>query len=208
MDGWSFVPLELANAIEVRPVQDLGASPFTSEITVSLTTPAVECSHHEELTNTSAWLTRVNLTDSSHWNASSIPDGLETAYELGPWRGMFFNTTVLTNHLYFQCCTNDSIQQRSRSSALGYWSADVPAFSYVWPFEDSTLPLNFTTKWIHGDLRFVFEVHESFVKSGIYDSIPSAQALHCQPIIESTLAYVTLDPHSGKVNSFSIIDEI
>lgn len=210
-DGWSFVPLELTRSIDKELTQDLGASPFTPEVTVSLTTPAVrgrvECSGYEELADTSSWLTLVNLT--MHLNTNSIPEGLETAYRLGPpnpWSGAnFFNTTYLADGLDVQCCLNRSAEQGTGPSVLGYWTADLPIApnpSNSWPFLGFTWPLTLTTKWIHGDLMFT---SETWNRTAIYKEIPSVQALHCQPIIESTVTNVTLDPRSGEVHSFSII---
>lgn len=212
-DGWSFVPLDLGRAIEVGLIQDLGASPFTPDVTVSLTTPAirgrVECSGYEELADTSPWLTLANVT--MYYNISSIPDGLETAYQLGPSLssgGTFFNTTYLVGEDAVGCCANESAQPEIGSSALGYWTADGPVYPSLgedWPVLNSIWPITLTTKWIYGDLMIMFK---GSGLQAIYKEIPSVQALHCQPIIESAVANVTLDPHSGKVHSFSIIAEI
>lgn len=212
-DGWSFIPIDLTKFLnESQKIDPLSLDWATN---LSITTPAIrgrlECTPYENLSNLSAWLTLQEFENISDWNASTIPHAIKSAYHLGyrkerkglpvavEVRPYFFNTSYLTDGSFPTCCTNGS-RWPPLAAALGRWSVSDD------PYGDFQPPFNLTTKWIHGPLiSGLQDAHGA--KYFMFLEIPSAQALDCTPIIETSSALVTIDQESGSVQDFSILEE-
>ena len=94
-DGWSFVPVDVANVSE-SVLQSVGLSLETSGealgpssgTSITCETMAIrariECSTYDAIvTKSSNWLSQYDLTNSSVWVPSLNPTNLETGYEIG-----------------------------------------------------------------------------------------------------------------------------
>ncbi|KAF2144855.1 uncharacterized protein K452DRAFT_343342 [Aplosporella prunicola CBS 121167] len=221
LDGWSFVPLNLTGLSD--GIQNIGndtiENNFRFSTNASFSTPAIrgrlECSPYQGLDNTSAWMRKWDLTNSSTWNQSTVPKGATTGYELGteahdPFSNNFFDTSFLANPSRPRCCVNGTSDGTPKGpAALGYWS---PADPMTFPYPSDPWPRNFTTKWIYGKLHSARMRHPdsdyelSDRKHWIYTEVPSIQALNCMPIIETATSHITVDLNTGQVKSFNITD--
>lgn len=89
--GWSFAPINLSG-ISPQYLQQPRNKTMGTELStnVTLKTPAVraqlECSPYDFTNDTTLWLTKWDLTNSSVWNTSANPADLKVGYELGVYR--------------------------------------------------------------------------------------------------------------------------
>lgn len=219
-DGWSFLPIDLSK-ISNSSIHRAGNHTSTQMGTIKTTTSALrgrlECNPYENLDNLSTWLTTYDLSDSSAWNLSTFPANWTTGYELGvdhnstipddPVYNMFNDTYFLWDASRVSCCTNGT-NNAERDSAFGYWT---PYYSDDTPLDlklnPNTYPMNFTTKWIYGHAASGFQKNDSQAERFIFRDVPSAQALHCAPVIETASAKVTVNKKTGEVQSYSILGE-
>ncbi|KAL0262739.1 hypothetical protein SLS55_001711 [Diplodia seriata] len=150
-----------------------------------------------------------NLSDTSTWNVSRNPDGAEIGYLIGSQHPLdedseFVDTTVEGHLTKVKCCVNETDGQPGKGSAIGYWSQNN-----IVEYNSRHAPMNFTTKWIHGDA--VIGSYDEPVGSGsietherlLFIDKPQAAALHCVPSIETADANVVVD-REGRVQTFSI----
>ena len=240
-DGWSFMPLDIANvqnasssAGEVKSdsIQDqqvlLDAALVNVTVATVATRARLECSPFEGLSNLSAWVTEVYLTNSSRWNISANPTSLEKGYELGTplwddygylreWSQMMellsyghrVQTSFFANPSRLQCCA-DNRTQSIKPAGVGYWSQQTMIdgeYMYVTDRAGTQGP-NFTTKWIHGfpSPRLYYD-NQTTDGHMIWRDLPRLTALNCKPIIESAPAEVTTDRADGSVQSFHILEK-
>lgn len=210
-DGWSFVPIDLSITESGSPIQKVGSASFNPSKNVSVSTPAIrarlECTAYPDLANTSDWLTTLDLSNHSIWNASTRPQDVMTGYQLGTGgqygTGFFVDTNVLGTATYLACCANGTTQPTQGRSAVGYWSKTDPfAVGYEVQWQNKI-----TVKWIYGDLLSGLRYVNSTDNVTLFTEVPAAQALHCTPAIEKATADVTVDQRTGRVQSFKIIDE-
>ncbi|KAL1632413.1 hypothetical protein SLS56_003655 [Neofusicoccum ribis] len=210
-DGWSFVPIDLSVAESRNAIQKVGSVSFTPSKNVSLLTPAIrarlECTPYPDLANTSDWLTTLDLSNHSIWNASTRPQDVKTGYQLGTGgqysADFFVDTNVLGTATYLACCANGTSQPSQGRSAVGYWSKTDPfAAGY-----DIRWQNKITVKWIYGSLLSGFRYVNSTYNVTLFTEVPAAQALHCRPVIETATADLTVDQRTGQVQSFRITDE-
>ena len=241
-DGWSFVPLDLTS-VRNSTIQNYGSSPSQSGLSgtseagtnVTMSTQGIrarlECSPYKSLTNTSNWLRKQHLRNSSVWNVTANPQGLATGYELGcgvpdtlelgyamPTINIFPNntnpdtcggswyTSFFANPSRLVCCVNDTSSTPGPAS-IGYWSANLPYQEVdLWSFPE--WPYNFTVKWIHGSqMEEYHQVNDSLTAHLIFSQKPDMTALNCLPVIERANASVMVDHVTGRVQSFNITDD-
>lgn len=210
-DGWSFVPINLSLAESKSTIQNVGNASFAPRKNVSLSTPAIrarlECTPYSDMTNTSDWLTTLDLSNNSIWNASTRPPDVTTGYQLGAGgssgSGYFVDTNVLGTATYLACCANGSSQSTEDRSAVGYWSQTDP-FNREHPVRWQS---KLTVKWIYGKLLSGFRYVNSSNNVTLFTEVPRTQALHCSPVIETATSNLTVDQRTGRVQSFKIIDE-
>ncbi|KAK0610239.1 hypothetical protein DIS24_g12137 [Lasiodiplodia hormozganensis] len=220
LDGWSFLPIDLSK-ISNSSIHHKGNQTAAEMSSVSTTTSALrgrlECSPYENLDNVSTWLTTYDLSNSSAWNASTFPVDWTIGYELGvngnattpddPVYNMFNDTYLLWDASRVSCCTNGT-NDAERASAFGYWTPYYPDdISLDLKLNPNSYPMNFTTKWIYGHAASGFQKNGSETERFIFREVPSAQALHCAPIIETASANVVVNEQTGEVQSYSILDE-
>lgn len=217
---WSFVPVDLSRAVDGKPGNAALANAQAPAVNVSVLTAAirgrVECTQYRGLDNNSLWLTQWDLNNQTIWNSSTTPEGTSTAYEPGEDStyfapGTLVNTTILSDDFVITCCANES-SHNATGSAIGYWSPEHSKYD-GFPFVETPWPMNITTKWIHGPaVSGVSQLEESNSRPRsdllMFTDIPSIQALHCAPIVETATARVMVDAHSGQVYSYEINGDI
>lgn len=231
-DGWSFVPHDLSS-VPQTDVQNTGNQSTVprSSMNVTLQTSGIrarlECSPHQhlDLTNTTNWLTKWDLTNATAWNQTLDPTILKTGYELGLDRLgsntlLFLDnnasltgnyTTFFVNNKRMSCCENITGDQIGTSS-VGYWSPNL-ANNSLYPDFATSWPANFTIKWIRG--RPVEGYHDRTSTSStsvskprlMWSEPPQMAALNCMPIIETVNASVTVSTEDSHVISFDLLDE-
>ncbi|PLB55395.1 hypothetical protein P170DRAFT_39733 [Aspergillus steynii IBT 23096] len=197
------------------------ASPFN----VSFTTPAIrgriECSSYgaNDLRNLSSWLSLWNPGP----NDTVVPEGV-SGFELGaPWGnqdspGMIFPpepgrnwtncehcTSIYVNPSQIICCGNSTSSPSDSNVAVGYWSPNLSPYTWT----PRTWGHNFTAKWFTGTATPVT------LTKGISDPMdrlvfsqpPNTVVMNCMPLVESADARITVNPSTGDIQTFSILDE-
>lgn len=209
---WSFIPIDLSQAVGGKPKSAALASSQSPAVNVSVSTEAirgrVECTQYQGLDNSSLWLKQWDLSNHKVWNASTIPQGVgEAGYSL---LGALGNTTILSDTFIIMCCANESSDEAA-GSAIGYWSPEHSMHD-GFPFNQTPWPMNITTKWIHGPavsgVSQVYNADPDMWDILLFTGIPSIQALHCAPIIETATARVIVDAHSSQVYSYKFDGDI
>ena len=101
----------------------------------------IECTPYETLSDSSNWLQKWDLQDTSVWNASVNPEGPARGYELLRVIGLSpeMNTTTFASSARLTCCA-DGTNKEPGLGSIGYWSKNSNQN------EDD----NFTVKWIVG----------------------------------------------------------
>ncbi|OAL47772.1 hypothetical protein IQ07DRAFT_571304 [Pyrenochaeta sp. DS3sAY3a] len=220
-DGWNFLPMELSNmpGTDGTSTAQSKDGSTTSSTNVTVEVPAIrarlDCRPIDQLSNTSSWLDRVDPedvagilpTELGHLNMTG---DLQLFY-LPPnmFAGTQDHTTTLSSSNLITCCSNGTTDNRQKA-VMGYWS---PVMAPDWqpkdggfPWEDMPWPLSIVPKWIVG--RPFVALDERGDGELYFNEAPQIQAAHCQPIIETTKAEVTIDRDSGAVHSYSIKDSI
>jgi hypothetical protein len=237
-EGWSFVPVDMHTVSNVELPNDLDESDKAASgapSNVTFTTPAmrarIECSQYpiEALMNVSHWLTPTDLSNSTTWNRSTIPHGLQGGFELGtswiyrdspsvilPLSGNETIatcdgcTTVFVNPSSIACCGNSSSSAWDPSVAVGYWSPNTNLSTWTTRYWYQ----NFTLKWIYGNA--VTGIHANPARGNVnftdsipllFPSPPSMTLMNCRPLVESANAYVTVNPANGEIQTYNITSQ-
>lgn len=234
LNGWSFAQVNLSSISETlkHPSKNMNVSKrfgpldirefkavVGTNINVTLPTAAVrgriECTPYETLSNSSNWLQKWDLQDTSVWNVSINPEDPARGYELLPVINLSpeMGTATFARSARLLCYANGTNKEPGLSS-IGFWSRNISLNEEYGSVEgmdteESELDVagyNFTVKWIVGKpipQQFVDLDSKSHL---IWQEPPSMAGLNCQPIIETAHASVTVDMTSGAVQNFSIID--
>ena len=239
-DGWSFVPIDLKNITAAKSLSTIGATKADNanrqpQTNVTLDTSAIrgriECSppSQQVMRNISNWLTAVDISNHTIYNASTIPSGLQGGYRLGNgynnrntpgmitpllpsqnWTECLGCTTVFVNPSAIKCCGNSSSNTDEESVAIGYWSPNIDT-EHITP---RAWQRNFTAKWFHGDAYTGIKARNDSYSARkaedplmLFPSPPSVSMLNCMPIVEEANATITVNPTNGEVQSFSIKDK-
>ncbi|KAL1635937.1 hypothetical protein SLS58_010043, partial [Diplodia intermedia] len=198
-DGWSFVPLNLSSVASNIHIQDVGngsnSGLFVPGTLVTVSTPAVrgiiDCTPYDGFGNISEAL----ITSEVHVSSSS--ENI-TTYTPSVAPSILRDTPILSHDYQIACCANITDEAQSHA-AIGYWSQINQSSN---PLQSQTWPVHFATKWIYGDSVTADD------DMGLYfTEIPAVQALRCTPSIQTASADVTVDITSGRVKSFTIVDE-
>ncbi|KAK5095423.1 hypothetical protein LTR70_003587 [Exophiala xenobiotica] len=228
-DGWSFVPVDLVSALEVRDIQQLGSDgDLTSVVNATIGTPAIrarlECTSWNELQPVQ-WLTEYDLTNATRWDTIVNPKSFEKAFALGcddGGRPRFINfqpnTSSSANACEYSggiaefragdetitCCSSGSGDDPGPAS-VGIWSPSYHQGQYfgAWPF--LTWPTNITVKWITG--RAFIAYRRASTSEMVWPEAPRIAALDCKPIIEMANATVKVNAATGPVQSYHSLDE-
>lgn len=143
-----------------------------------------------DMSDTSAWLKTLDLTNKATWNNQNMEGDLAVGYEID--LGYPFNFSTAGYQMPTSGIKTNSIEE----SAIGSWthSADDPhagivvqwIVGYPIPYQTrSPIPQNQQTRWIWKD-------------------IPKVTALKCLPVFESANATVNVDLATGAVKSYAI----
>ncbi|EAW15029.1 DUF3433 domain-containing protein [Aspergillus clavatus NRRL 1] len=232
-EGWNFVPVDLSSISTSSPLLASNALdqenvPVAPAVNVSLQTPAlrgrIECSPFSDLLNLSSWLSIDDLSNRTIWDSSTTPKDVKIGYELGALRrtpgipNMMYSasaiqnrstclgcTSVFANPSQIICCGNSSDPVGS-NVAVGYWS---PNAGDSWSAR--SWQHNFTTKWISGrakgGVHRISRYGEDREDHLVFMSVPSITAMNCNPIVESANAEVLVNPITGEIQSYKILDE-
>ena len=154
-----------------------------------------------DMSNTSAWLTTLNLTDSAPWNIDNGTGNLTVAYEIN--LGFSTNSSLEDNGPFFNISAADyqmpssvSGANSSEETAIGYWthSADDPHESII-------------VQWITG-YPIPYQLRNSLSQEPqthwIWKDIPKVTALKCLPVFEFADATVIVDLATGAVQDYII----
>ena len=235
--GWSFAPVDLST-IPTRTLQNIGddsangqesGAPAPSSTLATLDTTAMrarlDCTPYDPFENTSIWMTKQDLTNSSYWNSSANPSNLESAYELGTIAcstdnpniglgmlcgtagGINVSTTFYVQPPQLSCCENRTDDEYGPAS-VGYWSANRSP-GVLFPSVTDEYPFNLTVKWIYGTPQegFVMANASSESRKLLWHEPPKMTALNCRPIIETANARVTVDIASLQVQNYSLTSD-
>ncbi|KIW31793.1 uncharacterized protein PV07_03385 [Cladophialophora immunda] len=223
-DHWSFAPVDTTQ-LSIPTIQNVGSnfSTLTSSqsspsANITLDTPSmrarIECTELD-LSNTSAWITTLNFTDSVNWDTSTLIPGLSVGYslsasqdayfpiDLGPYHEVWSGnlTTFFADDYTLVCCANMTNGEPGQA-AIGYWSVNTDRKGYT--------AGNFTVKWIvgkpYGQLAMPQLTSSYSQQFGffVWKKIPKMTALNCMPIFETASAVVTVDVASATVQQYHL----
>ena len=154
-----------------------------------------------DMSNTSAWLTTLNLTDLAAWSIDGRTSNLTVAYEIN--LGFSTNSSVAdTGTLFnisaagYQMPSSESGVNSSEETAIGYWThaADDPHESII-------------VQWITG-YPIPYQLRNSLPQDTqthwAWKNIPKITALKCVPVFEFADATVNVDLATGAVQNYTI----
>jgi hypothetical protein len=206
-DGWSFVPVPYVMEDIVSVKQKSSAlEGFHSLANLTVQTPAIrarlDCSNIEWPGNSSLWLqAQKELTKYMKITALDNYFSLE-----GVVYADNFTTRITAQGDLLQCCANLTRDAQYNPAVVAYWTENW------WKAEDkrgvttsSGTGGNFTVKWIRGPASFA---QASFLNLDYlyFPEPPAIQALNCMPILESSQAEVTVEPGTGVVQQYRILE--
>jgi Protein of unknown function (DUF3433) len=209
-DGWGFPPVDLSSVTQSLVASQ--NSSLTDGISVSLgsasnatfTSPAltgrIQCT---PINNSSRWVVRRDLTNTTQWNITANPTDLLTGYEL-------------TSSVRIKAFQNSTSQSPPASVAIGQW------LHYGYTSDNGNLIYepqahsNFTILWINASYPILY-FDNNAVEAGdtgqlvrqshfIFADMPQVQALNCVPIFEITNANVTVGVYDGTVMHYDLLD--
>ena len=201
-DEWSFVPV-ISDWQDFKPVKhnSTGSMSGSSSVNLTVSTPAIrarlQCSVLDWPKNLTYWL------EDRQTNRAMNITGLDNYY----WPVGYVHNGNVTTRLTAQareptCCANltgDAAQQTlNNPTVIAYWTENWKMFN------GSTG--NFTIKWIRGPATFA-EILVPGQSNLIFPEPPAIQALNCMPSFEGSEAEVTVDPASGVVQEYRILDD-
>jgi hypothetical protein len=219
-DDWSFVPLLFPSNTSVNPtLRDSSDdwSPTNLTFQTRAIRARIECSSLDWPSNPDSWLTKPNSTitrENGTLDITMFSDNYRPAAVI--YAGN--TTTRLTAQANdVQCCANlsnnDAHMGEYAPTVLAYWTENWslletdPNNSRIPATEDT---LNFTVKWIRGPALFEPPGDSGFGDSRSYLAFPerpAIQALNCMPMIETSRAEVTIEPSSGVVQRYRILED-
>ena len=224
-DGWSFAPINLLPAskqvtsnhpgwnltVATNGIRRSGVQGNNAPVNVTTETPAVrarlECTLLDTWSNVSSWSTKLDFTNTSNWNTSTLPAGITSGFEIlssfalavaaDPRKSTQVN--LLTHPSRVTCCHNGTDPHAPSLASIGYWSTDQTTTS---------ANLNFTIKWLNGKL-YNWQIADADANShlhSVWQDQPSMTALSCLPFFEAANASVTVDLGTLAVQGFSLRD--
>jgi hypothetical protein len=223
-DGWSFVPIDLSDVSSPRAIHqnESDTAALTHSMNVTFQTTGVrarlECSPIAEVSHASSWIAQEKSEDdlTIFWNNYDL-EGLEDSYWLNHtmFDGTPSNTSVFADWNMVQCCSNETGSALG-TAALGYWSPTEPEkFSRGFGQVDKIWPVPLVTKWIVGTplqlYNSEFDPNDPFSPDDyvlLFKEMPSLQAAHCEPVVESIEATITVDKDTAAILSFEPLEAL
>lgn len=207
---WAFAPFDLT-AIHTPSDAKVGnatSSYRRSRNYVTLQTTSLrgrlECIPID-MSNTSAWLTTLNLTDTTTGGGKNGSNNLTVAYEIKPTffsqdgsaagSGLRFNISTAR----CQIPNSPSDPSSTQETAIGYWTRaeDDPYESIV-------------VQWITG-YPIPYPLFNSRQENGqacwLWKDVPNITALKCVPVFESGEANINVIPATGAIQNFTITND-
>ena len=205
---WAFAPFNLTS---VRATSDLRVQNSTSSFrpatnNVTVQTPSLrgrlECVPID-MSNTSAWLTALNLTDKIAWNGRNLTNNLTVGYEIKGFPA--YDSTEGSRPLFkisaagYQMPSSESGTNTSEEAAIGYWT-----------YSADDLHVSIVVQWITGypiPYQFRSSISQNSQTRWIWTDIPNITALKCLPVFESTNARVNVDLATGAIQNYTIMND-
>ena len=211
-DGWSFVPLNASNLTQdlsangtAKLREDQAAKLLRTEnltVKTSAIRGRVECSVIEDV-QPDMWL----ATEGGKKNSTSFENSTSFDRVYYPQITFKFDNSssqITPMAAAPECCYNRSDPSISAQSldmitTLGYWTENRDS--------DNITTKDFTAKWIRGKAGFR-EVGD-FAQNPrmVFKEPPALQVLHCIPVFETADAEVTVEPSTGAVQEFDILED-
>jgi len=196
----------------------------------------VDCSPTREgynVSDISSWLVEYDLTDTTVWNQSINPPGINKGYQL---RNMSKYAAGYRSSFVSEYDSGDETRKSLCPIApnniveAGAWTDFSGDLFSRFPFVLSDWPVNFTATYLQGVAQtgFFGEMPPSVILErltpkdscangpdrdgpwggnySLFTEIPTFQSMTCRPIIETANATITTDVN-GHVSSYSIRDE-
>jgi hypothetical protein len=207
-DDWSFVPV---SSVLKDPVSSKhrNSTPGSIRSLESLTvqTPALrarlDCSNVEWPRNSSLWLAAQNETSNKYLNITGLDNyfSLEDVVQAGN-----LSTRLTAQADVQQCCANLTRNIQYNPAITAYWTENWwKSDPENGAFANGGTGRNFTVKWIRGPASFA-RTMPFLIDILYFPEPPVIQALNCMPTFESSQAEVTVDPKSGVVQQYRILD--
>jgi hypothetical protein len=206
-DDWSFVPVPSVledHAFAKDKKSTLEGNRFLTNLTVqtSAIRARLDCSTLQWPKDSTLWL------DAQHGGGYTghiiLPSitGLDEFFTpvVAVDDGNF--TTRLTAQAdLVRCCANLTLNSRYNPAVISYWTENW------WdPHSDGNgTNGNFTVKWIRGPASSVQPL-QGAGDMLYFPEPPAIQALNCMPTFESSRAVVTVEPKTGVVQQYRILD--
>jgi hypothetical protein len=110
-----------------------------------------------------------------------------------------------------QCCANLTENEPYNPAVIAYWTENwrIPYAGYDREGgygRDDVTTGNFTVKWIRGPATFAPSLEDSRIDLLYFSEPPEIQALNCMPTFELSQAEVTVEPKTGVVQQYRILD--
>ncbi|KAI4605840.1 hypothetical protein J4E80_010373 [Alternaria sp. BMP 0032] len=209
-DDWSFMPVSsdvegFASAEIKSPAGRGNRSVESLRVQTSAIRARLECSAVEWPRNTSLWLLSHN--DGYGRNITGLDNYFTIARVVDDRNS---TTWLSTQGSIPPCCANLTGNATYNPAAVAYWTENWQEVSYPGDSRDYRTSGNFTVKWIRGPgkiERFLTGMRRKpDVYMFVFPEPPAIQALNCMPIFESSQAEVTVEPKTGVVQHYRLLD--
>lgn len=205
---WAFAPLNLTSVGATSPDprrQNSTSSSRPDANNVTVQTPSLrgrlECIPID-MSNTSAWITTLNLTDKIAWKDLNLTSNLTVGYEIKDFSASdsidgitpLFNISAAD----YQMPSSESGMKDSEETGIGYWT-----------YSADDLRTDIVVQWITGHpipYKLQSSASQSPQTHWIWKDIPKITVLKCQPVFESATAKVNVDVATGAVQNYTIIN--
>ncbi|KAI4641480.1 uncharacterized protein J4E79_011687 [Alternaria viburni] len=209
-DDWSFMPVSsgvesFASAEIKSPAGRGNRSVESLRVQTSAIRARLECSAVEWPRNTSLWLLSHN--DGYGRNITGLDNYFTIARVVDDRNS---TTWLSTQGSIPPCCANLTGNATYNPAAVAYWTENWQEVSGPEDSRDYRTSGNFTVKWIRGPgkiERFLTSMRRKpDVYMFVFPEPPAIQALNCMPIFESSQAVVTVEPKTGVVQHYRLLD--
>ena len=210
-DDWSFVPV-YSDLEGFASVEDNNSARRSdrSEESFRVQTYAIrarlECSAVEWPRNSSLWL----FPQNEGYGANIT--GLDNYFTLTPVVShRNFTTWLSTQGEIPPCCANLTGNATYNPGVAAYWTENWEEVSTSTGSRYFSSSGNFTVKWIRGTGKIERIITGRRRKPDVYKfvfpELPDIQVLNCMPMFESSRAEVTVEPNTGVVQHYRILDD-
>jgi hypothetical protein len=189
-DDWSFVPVPLVSedpASAKHRSSTLGGDRSSANLTVQ--TPAIRARLHCS-TVQSLSLSNSSGNDDVYFYTNHLYTDM--SYLLGHGN---FTTRFTAQNDRIWCCFESTGNTRYIPAVIAYWTENW------WVSGRNGTTGNFTVKWVQGVV-----LGGDDPGLGLFHEPPAIQALNCMPTFESSRAEVTVEPKTGAIQEYRILN--